>query len=161
MPAAKSSSSGDKRGASGSGVKGASDEAAEASARGIASLAEDLANRLIKPFDLVLLTRDRIQATLDDAAERGRVTRSDANELVSELVRRGRQQTDDLLLGAERARRAVGSSFPIASYDELTVGQVSQRLTGLTAPQLRQVSAYERKHANRKSVLAKIDKLLA
>jgi hypothetical protein len=54
------------------------------------SLAEQLINRLINPLGLVLLTRERIQETLDDAATRGRITRSDANELVTELVRRGR-----------------------------------------------------------------------
>jgi polyhydroxyalkanoate synthesis regulator phasin len=170
----------------------AADEAAS-TAGGLASLAEDVINRLLARFDAVLLSRERIQATLDDAAERGRVTRTDANELVSELVRRGRQQTDDFLgelrsmLGrgreqlesttrrarrsepvdrlvrsADRARRVVGvgSSFPITGYDELTVAQVSQRLAGLTPAELRQVADYERRHANRKSVLARIERLL-
>ncbi len=45
----------------------------------------------------MLLAADRIQGTLDEAVERGRVTRGDANDLVSELVRRGREQTDDVL----------------------------------------------------------------
>ena len=47
-------------------------------------------------IEAVLLTRERIQQTLDAAAERGRITRSDANEIVSELVRRGRRQTGAL-----------------------------------------------------------------
>jgi uncharacterized protein (DUF433 family) len=107
----------------------------------------------------VLLTRERIQATLDEAAERGRMTRADANELVAELVRRGRQQTDELL---DRARRTVGAvpSLPIADYDELTVGQVAEKLPPLTSAQLRRVRDYERRHANRKSVLAAIEQLL-
>jgi polyhydroxyalkanoate synthesis regulator phasin len=71
-------------------------------------------NRIIRPLDLVMLTRDRIQETLDEAAERGRLTRTDANELVSELVRRGRQQTDDLLADFEqlvgRGRDQLGSA---------------------------------------------------
>jgi polyhydroxyalkanoate synthesis regulator phasin len=54
-------------------------------------------SRPIKPRDLVMLTRERIQETLDEAAARGRVTRKDANELVAELVRRGRSQTDELV----------------------------------------------------------------
>jgi polyhydroxyalkanoate synthesis regulator phasin len=149
---------------------------------------------VIKPLDLVLLTRERIQETLDEAAERGRVTRTDANDLVSELVRRGRQQTDDifgdlellfergrdqlestarkarlaepvdrLVRGADRARRTVGvgPSFPILGYDELTAGQVSERVKGLTPAELRKVREYERRHANRKSVLAAIEKSLA
>ena len=62
-----------------------------------------LINRILKPLDMILISRDHIQETLDEAAERGRVTRSDANDLVAELVRRGRQQTEDIL---RRARRA-------------------------------------------------------
>jgi polyhydroxyalkanoate synthesis regulator phasin len=141
-----------------------------------------------------MITRERIQETLDEAAERGRVTRSDANELVSELVKHGRQQTDDLLgdferlLGrgrsqiesatrrarrtepvdrivqrADRARRTVrvGPSFPVLGYDDLTAGQVEDRLSGLSAPELRQVRDYERRHANRKSVLEAVERALA
>jgi hypothetical protein len=132
---------------------------------GLASLAEQLINRIIKPFDLVLLSRERIQEVLDEAAERGRVTRRDANELVSELVRRGRDQTDDLLrqLGraAGRARRTVGGdALPIDSYDELTASQVIPRLQGLKPAELRRVRDYETRHANRKSVLEAVDRAL-
>jgi polyhydroxyalkanoate synthesis regulator phasin len=160
---------------------------------GISALTEQVINRIIKPLGLVVLSRERIQEVLDDAAERGRVTRSDANELVAELVSRGRQQTDQLLSDAERllgrgrqqigaatmrarrtesldlllrsadrARRTVGTgqSFPILGYDELTATQVQGRLDGLSPPELRRVRDYERRHANRKSVLAAIDKQL-
>lgn len=146
------------------------------------------------PIDLVILTRDRIQETLDEAAKRGRVTRSDANDLVAELVRRGRTQSEDLVAEIERqvgrtrsqletatrkARRAepvdrivrtadrarrtarVGPAFPILGYDELTAGQVIARLGELKNPELRKVRDYERKHANRKSVLEAVEKALA
>src|SRR6059058_5094796 len=69
---------------------------------GVAGLAEQLVNRILKPLGLVVLSRERIQETLDEAAERGRLTRSDANDLVAELVRRGRQQTDELMSDLER-----------------------------------------------------------
>ena len=160
----------------------------------LSSLVEQVVNRILKPLGLVVLSRERIQETLDEAAERGRLTRSDANDLVAELVQRGRQQTEELLsdldrllgLGrqqidsatkrarrsepvdrlvarADRARRAVkvGSSFPITSYDELTAPQVRRRIDGLNARELRQVRNYERRHANRKSVLAAIDRALS
>jgi polyhydroxyalkanoate synthesis regulator phasin len=146
-----------------------------------------------RPLDLVLLTRERIQDTLDEFAVRGRVTRDDANELVAELVRRGREQTDDILSefeqlvdrgreqletatkkarraepvdrivrSADRARRTVGvgPAFPILGYDELSAGQVAARLSGLTPPELRKVRDYERRHANRKTVLEAIAKTL-
>jgi polyhydroxyalkanoate synthesis regulator phasin len=140
-----------------------------------------------------MLTRDRIQETLDDAASRGRVTRKDANELVAELVRRGRAQSDDLLaevegllgrgreqLGsatkrarktdpvdrivrsADRVRRTagVGPAFPILGYDELNAGQVQSRLAELKKPELRKVLTYERRHANRKSVVGALEKAI-
>ena len=161
---------------------------------GLASLAEQVTNGVLKPLGLVVLTSERIQEILDDAAERGRVTRSDANELAAQLISRGRQQTDQLLsdverlLGrgreqlapatrgsrwsesidllvrsADRARRTVGvgETFPILGYDDLTAAQVQARLDGLAPAELRKVREYERRHANRKSVLASIDKALA
>ena len=188
MPSPKSASQG-ARTSSGSRSRSQSGESTD----GSSSLAEQLLNRIIKPLGLVVLTRDRIQEVLDDAAARGRVTRSDANELATELVDRGRQQTEQLLSDIERlfgkgrqqigaatqrarrsesldllmrsadkARRTVGTgeSFPILGYDDLTAAQVQARLDGLSSPELRRVREYERRHANRKSVLAAIDKQL-
>src|SRR5829696_6549042 len=48
------------------------------------------------------ISRDRLQEVLDDAVRRGRMTRSDADELVNRLVTRGRDQADDLLGQLER-----------------------------------------------------------
>jgi polyhydroxyalkanoate synthesis regulator phasin len=157
---------------------------------GISSVAEQLVKGTIKPQDLVMLTRDRIRETLDEAASRGRVTRKDADDLVTELVRLGREQSGDfrseiesllgrvetatkrargskpvdrLVRGADRARRAagVGPSFPILGYDELTAAQVQARLKDLGKPELRKVLTYERKNANRKTVVGAIEKLLS
>lgn len=161
---------------------------------GLTGLAEQLLSRVIRPLGLVVLTHERIQEIVDEAASRGRITRSDANELAAELVSRGRQQTEQLmsdverLLGrgrqqigsatlrarrtesldlllrsADRARRSVGagSSFPILGYDELTAAQVQVRLDGLGPAELRRVRDYERRHANRKSVLAAVDRSLS
>jgi polyhydroxyalkanoate synthesis regulator phasin len=187
MPSPKSQSGGARPN---SGPRSSSKSSASGDAQG--SLAEQLLNKVINPLGLVVLTRDRIQEILDDATARGRVTRSDANELVAELVDRGRQQTDQLLSDAERllgrgreqigatmrarrgesldlllrsadrARRTVsaGESFPILSYDELTAAQVQRCLGDLSPAELRKVRDYERRHANRKSVLAAIDKHL-
>ena len=140
----------------------------------------------------MVLSRERITETLTEAAERGRLTRGDAEALASELVARGHQQTEELLsdldktLGrgrtqwdsatrrarmaapdrlvreADRARRTigVGPSFPILGYDDLSVAQVQRRLSQLTSPELRTVRDYERRHANRKSLLNAIEKAL-
>jgi hypothetical protein len=132
----------------------------------------------------VVLTRERINETLEDAVRRGRMTRDDAEELAASLVGVGRRQAQDLLgdietaLGTgkrrtaertdklvrrvDRARRAAGlpPTFPILGYDDLTAAQVNDRLADLSAPELRKVRDHERRNANRKSVLAAIDKAL-
>jgi hypothetical protein len=129
----------------------------------------------------VMLTGDRIQEVVDDAVKRGRMTRSDAEDLVQRLISLGRQQTEDLigdieqLLGkgaatggdkvlrhVDRARRAVGiGTFPILGYDDLTAGQVNDRLAHLTPAQLRKVRDHEKRKANRKSVLQSIERKLS
>lgn len=50
----------------------------------------------------VNLSRERIEEVVDDAVERGRMTRGDANELVFNLLSRGRQVTDDLIAELEK-----------------------------------------------------------
>jgi polyhydroxyalkanoate synthesis regulator phasin len=171
-------------------AKAASTKTRRASGGGVVSVAEQLAQGAIKPRDVVMLTRTHIQEAMDDAAARGRVTRKDANDLVTELVRRGRGQGNDLVKeiesllgkagsatkrargsdpvdrivrGADRARRAagVGPSFPILGYDELNASQVQSRIKELKKPELRKVLTYERKNANRKSVVGALEKSLA
>jgi hypothetical protein len=118
--------------------------------------------RRINPLDALVLTRERIQEVLDDAVERGRITRDDATHLLAELVRRGTAPADRLLREVGRARRAagLGSAFPIAGYDDLTAAQVAGRLDGLSSAQLRQVREHERRNANRKSVLTAVERKL-
>jgi polyhydroxyalkanoate synthesis regulator phasin len=106
--------------------------------------------RLLSPLDVVVITRDRLQDVLDDAVRRGRMTRDDATELLGDLMRRARRQTDELLSD-------LADSFPIADYDDLTAAEVVERLRGLEPAQLRQVREYERRNANRKTVLGALD----
>jgi len=128
----------------------------------------------------VMLTGDRIQEVVDDAVKRGRMTRSDAEDLVQRLITLGRKQTEDLigdveqLLGrgattggdrvlrhVDKARRAVGiGTFPILGYDDLSAGQITERLSDLTPAQLRKVRDHEKRNANRKSVLDSISSKL-
>jgi hypothetical protein len=125
--------------------------------------------------DLLLLPSDRVRETLDDAVRRGRITRADAEELVDRFVELGRQQSDDVLARIEalipgggtvgRAvrgldRRSRAGGFPIDGYDDLTAAQITGKLDGLSPAELREVFEYERKNANRKSVLAAVEKRL-
>ena len=96
------------------------------------------------PIDLVVLTRARLQEVVDEAVRRGRITRSDATDLVSELVARGRSGADGVLSGPlEMARRVAGSQPAITGYDDLTAAEIADRLDGLdlapaaTDPRLR------------------------
>jgi polyhydroxyalkanoate synthesis regulator phasin len=50
----------------------------------------------------VTLSRDRLQDVVDDAVKRGRITRDDANELVSSLLTRSRRYSDELIKQLER-----------------------------------------------------------
>jgi polyhydroxyalkanoate synthesis regulator phasin len=70
--------------------------------------------------------------------------------------------TDRALRAVDRARRAAGfgPAFPISGYDELTAAQVKDRLPELSPAELRKVRDYERRNANRKSILSAIEKHL-
>jgi hypothetical protein len=128
---------------------------------------------LVNPVDAVIVTRDRLQEVLDDAVQRGRMTRSDAADLVSEIFARGRSASEELISSlpggdrmrreVDRARRAtgIGPSFPITGYESLTAGQVQSRLDDLSPAELRKVRDYERRNANRKTVLATIESKLS
>ena len=72
---------------------------------------------------------------------------------------RAARAADPALARADRVRRAagVGGSFPITGYQDLTAGQVRGRLTNLTAAELRKVRDFERRNANRKTVLNSIE----
>ena len=74
-----------------------------------------------------------------------------------------REAGDVALAQADRVRRTagVGPSFPILGYDDLTAAQVQSRIEGLTPAELRKVRDYERRNANRKSVLDAVEAKLA
>jgi polyhydroxyalkanoate synthesis regulator phasin len=109
----------------------------------------------LNPLGALVLTRERIQEVLDDAVARGRMTRDDARDLFAELIRRGTAPADRVIRAA-----GLSAAFPIEDYDELTAAQVSERLDRLSPAQLRTVRDHERRNANRKSVLAAIDRKL-
>jgi hypothetical protein len=154
--------------------------AAAAPDHSIDELAANLGALRERLVSSLTLTSDRLQETVDDAVRRGRMTRKDAEELLSTLVTAGRAQTEALLADVEqllgrgggagdtvlrtvdRARRRVGAGagFPIAGYDDLTAAQITKLLTDLTPAQLRKVRDHERRHGARKSVLAAVERKL-
>jgi polyhydroxyalkanoate synthesis regulator phasin len=49
----------------------------------------------------VTIPRERLQEVVDDAVRRGRMTRTDAEELIGRILSRGREQADDLVKQVE------------------------------------------------------------
>jgi len=119
---------------------------------------DDSASRsVLNPLDVMVITRERLQDTLDDAVRRGRMTRDDAADLLDETLRRAISAPTDRK--KREVRRVTGAidGFPIEDYDELTAAQIVSQLVGLEADDLRRVRDYERRNANRKTVLAAVD----
>ena len=124
---------------------------------------------ILSPLNAVFLTRKNIEEVVEDAVVRGRMTRSDAQEMIQSLLSRSARATDDLLADLERMlgggadslpEPAERRSLPIAGYDELSAAQVQEKLDGLSPAELRKLRDYEARHANRKTVLDRIDRKL-
>ena len=163
---------------SGSGASGAARERRSANASGtradsgtgkVAAARDRIVRSVLAPLNAVLLTRKTIEEVLDDAVSRGRMTRSDAQEMAQSLVSRSARATDDFLSDVERMLGGRGEALeatpaerglPIAGYDDLSAAQVQERLDGLTPAELRRLRDYEQRHANRKTVLDRIDRKL-
>jgi hypothetical protein len=58
---------------------------------------------------------------------------------------------------AAKAPTKASAALPIEGYDNLTVPQITARLGSLTAAELKQLRAYEKRHKGRLGVLQKID----
>jgi polyhydroxyalkanoate synthesis regulator phasin len=118
---------------------------------------ESASRNVLNPLDVMVITRERLQDTLDDAVRRGRMTRDDASDLLAEIVRRAISAPTDRV--KREVRRVTGGldGFPIEDYDDLTAAQIVSRLGGLAADELRRVRDYERRNANRKTVLSALD----
>ena len=74
----------------------------EFSGKSVAEFRQALNKNLIRPFELVMLSRDRIEDAMDEVVRRGRMTRDDATELAQALFTLGRQQTEDVMRDLEQ-----------------------------------------------------------
>ena len=82
------------------------------------------------------------------------MTRDDAADLLAEILRRAISAPTEKVI-----RRVTGATdeFPIVDYDDLTAAQIVSKLGDLEPIELRRVRDYERRNANRKTVLAAVD----
>ncbi len=104
---------------------------------------------LKKPTDLVVIPAEWLRDTLDAAVRRGRMTRDDAAELLAELLR------------GRRPDEPPEDAFPLPGYDDLTAAQVVEQVKELQDDELRRVRDYERRNANRKTVLSAVEQQLS
>ena len=102
------------------------------------------------------------ESVVGEARDRGTSVASDARKTVEKTTGGALKTADSVIVQADRARRVagVGPSFPITNYDNLTAAQVQDRLGTLNAPELRKVRDYERRNANRKTVLSAVESKL-
>jgi len=121
--------------------------------------AEDLVARLVnsgrkQTEDLINEIEQLLDRSRDELMTVGRRARTTA--------KRTTVPPDRVLREVDRARRVVGlgPSFPILGYDDLAAAQISARLSDLNSAQLRKVRDYERRNANRKSVLEAVERNL-
>ena len=54
----------------------------------------------------------------------------------------------------------AGAGFPIAGYDEMNVREISARLDGLSAAEIRTVREYEKRNKNRETLIEQFDRKL-
>ena len=149
---------------------GASETRADSGTGKVAAARDRIVRSVLAPLNAVLLTRKHIEEVLDDAVSRGRMTRSDAQEMAQSLLSRSARATDDFLSDVERMLGRGGDELetatvserglPIAGYDDLSAAQVQDHLDGLTPAELRRLRDYEQRHANRKTVLDRLDRKL-
>ncbi|MBA3421723.1 MAG: hypothetical protein H0U12_07510 [Thermoleophilaceae bacterium] len=111
-----------------------------------------------------LLERGRsgIGTVAGGAVDRSTSAAAGARRQAERTADQALKTADPVIVRADRARRVagVGPSFPITNYDNLNVAQVQDRLGTLNAAELRKVRDHERRHANRKTVLAAIESKL-
>ena len=76
------------------------------------------------------------------------------------ILRRAISAPTDRVIKEVRRVTGAADEFPIVDYDDLTAAQIVSQLSGLDATDLRRVRDYERRNANRKTVLAAVEQKL-
>ncbi|HWT91814.1 MAG TPA: hypothetical protein VN238_02370 [Solirubrobacteraceae bacterium] len=152
----------------------------------LASIRELLAKSVMLPSDRIRetlddavtrgrITRDDAEDLVDRLVALGRQQTEDALARIEAIAGAPARASDKargavrkspggerVLREVDRMRAVAGlaAPFPIEDYDDLTAAKVIERLEQLDAGDLRLVAEYEKRNANRKSVLAAVEKQL-
>ena len=91
--------------------------------------------------------------TTEQVTRQGLRVAEEATEQTEEVLR----QTEEATREAE-LRTAVFSALGTTDYDALTVEEISKKLDGLPAEQLRKVREFEKNHKDRETLVGQIDR---
>ena len=94
----------------------------------------------------------RAEQVSEQVAERG-------IEAAEQVSRQGLRVAEDAAEQTERAaKKADPNDLPIKNYDKLNVSEISSKLDGLSAAELKKVEAYEKRNKNRETVIEQIER---
>jgi hypothetical protein len=108
-------------------------------------------------------TQQGLEAT-EQVARQGLRTTEQATRQGLRVAEEATERTEDVLRQTEKVtheaelRTAVVGALGSANYDELSVAEVSRRIDGLPAEQLRKVREYEKNNKNRETLIEQIDR---
>jgi hypothetical protein len=97
-------------------------------------------------------TQQGLEAT-EQVARQGLRVAEDTAERTDKVLRQTEKATHEAEL-----RSAVFSALGTTDYDGLSVDEVSRRIDGLPAEQLKKVREFEKDHKNRETLIAQIDR---
>jgi hypothetical protein len=100
----------------------------------------------------VMVSRQGLQAT-EQVTQQGLRVAQEAAGQTEEVLRR----TEEATRRAE-LRAAVLGALKTADYDGLTVAEISERLEGLPADQLKKVREFEKQNKDRETLVGQIDR---
>lgn len=108
-------------------------------------------------------TRQGMQATqqvTEQAARQGLRVAEEAAGQTEEVLRQTEKATREVQEAAHEAelQAAVHGALKVANYEELNVEQVSKKLDGLSAAELKKVREYEKKTKDRETLVEQIDR---
>ncbi len=108
-------------------------------------------------------TQQGLEAT-EQVARQGLKATEQATKQGLRVAEEATERTEEVLRQTERATReaelrtTVFSALKTTDYDALNVEEVSKRIEGLPAEQLRQVREFEKKNKNRETLIGQIDR---
>jgi hypothetical protein len=108
-------------------------------------------------------TRQGLEAT-EQVARQGLRAAEETTKQGLRVVEEATERTEDVLRQTEEATReaelrtAVYGALGTTDYDALTVDEISKRIDGLPAEQLKKVREFEKNHKDRETLVAQIDR---